>query len=69
MRFDYIEDVCSETVIKPHESKERVRSRRMDQLLTGKYTGIPAFIAIMGLVFWLTFNDRRIFAGDPGIRH
>lgn len=56
MRFDYIEDVCSETVIKPHESKERVRSRRMDQLLTGKYTGIPAFIAIMGLVFWLTFN-------------
>ena len=56
MRFDYIEDVCSQTVIKPHESKERVRSRRMDQLLTGKYTGIPAFIAIMGLVFWLTFN-------------
>ena len=56
MRFDYIEDVCSETVIKPKESKERLRSRRMDQFLTGKYTGIPAFIAIMGLVFWLTFN-------------
>lgn len=56
MRFDYIEDVCSETVIKPKESKERLRSRRMDQFLTGKYTGIPAFILIMGLVFWLTFN-------------
>lgn len=56
MRFNYIEEVCSETVIKPKESKERVRSRRMDKFLTGKYTGIPAFIAIMGLVFWLTFN-------------
>lgn len=56
MRFDYIEEICSESVIKPRESKERVRSRRMDQFLTGKYTGIPAFIGIMGLVFWLTFN-------------
>ncbi len=56
MRFDYIEEVCSETVIKPRESKERIRSRKMDQFLTGKYTGIPAFIGIMGLVFWLTFN-------------
>lgn len=56
MRFDYIEDVCSGTVIKPKESKERIRSRRIDQFLTGKYTGIPAFIGIMGVVFWLTFN-------------
>ena len=56
MRFDYIEDVCSGTVIKPKESKERIRSRKMDQFLTGKYTGIPAFIGIMGMVFWLTFN-------------
>lgn len=56
MRFNYIEEVCSETVIKPKESKERIRSQRMDKFLTGKYTGIPAFIAIMGLVFWLTFN-------------
>lgn len=56
MRFDYIEDVCGETVIKPKESKERARSRRIDRFLTGKYTGIPAFIAIMGMVFWLTFN-------------
>ena len=56
MRFDYIENVCSETVIKPKESKERIRSRKIDCFLTGKYTGIPAFIGIMGLVFWLTFN-------------
>ena len=56
MRFDYIGEVCSETVIKPRESKERTRSRQIDRFLTGKYTGIPAFIVIMGLVFWLTFN-------------
>ena len=56
MRFDYIEDVCREGVVKPRESRERTRSRRIDQFLTGKYTGIPAFIGIMGLVFWLTFN-------------
>ena len=56
MRFDYIGEVCSETVIKPRESKERTRSRQIDRFLTGKYTGIPAFIGIMGLVFWLTFN-------------
>ena len=56
MRFDYIEDICGETVIKPKESKERVRSRKADEFLTGKYTGIPAFIGIMGVVFWLTFN-------------
>ena len=56
MRFEYIEDVCSETVVKPKESRERIRSQKMDQFLTGKYTGIPAFIGIMGIVFWLTFN-------------
>lgn len=56
MRFDYIEEVCKETVIKPRESKERIRSRRIDHFLTGKHTGIPAFIGIMGIVFWLTFN-------------
>ena len=56
MRFDYIEEVCNSTVIKPRESRERARSRKMDRFLTGKYTGIPAFIGIMGLVFWLTFN-------------
>lgn len=56
MRFTYIEDVCKNTVVKPRESKERIRSQKIDKLLTGKYTGIPMFIAIMGLVFYLIFN-------------
>ncbi|MBO6114475.1 MAG: ferrous iron transport protein B [Lachnospiraceae bacterium] len=56
MRFAYIKKVCESTVKKPRESKERIRSERMDKILTGKYTAIPMFIAIMGLVFWLTFN-------------
>lgn len=56
MRFRFIQKICAETVIKPHESREHARSRRMDRILTGKYTAIPAFICIMGLVFWLTFN-------------
>lgn len=56
MRFDYIEEVCSGAVIKPRESRERTRSRKIDRFLTGKYTGIPSFIGIMGIVFWLTFN-------------
>lgn len=56
MRFQYIEDVCGEAVVKPKESKEHIRSRSLDRFLTGKYTGIPAFIGIMGIVFWLTFS-------------
>ena len=56
MRFSYIQKLCSESVTKPHESKEHIRSRRIDTFLTGKYTAIPAFILIMGLVFFLTFN-------------
>ena len=56
MRFDYIQKVCDATIAKPRESKERTRSRKMDRILTGKYTGIPSFIGIMALVFWLTFN-------------
>lgn len=56
MRFSFIEKVCAATVVKPQESREHARSRRMDRVLTGKYTAIPAFIAIMGIVFWLTFN-------------
>lgn len=56
MRFHFICDLVDETVIKPHESKEAKRSEKIDEILTGKYTGIPAFIAIMGLVFFLTFN-------------
>lgn len=56
MRFDFIERLCEQTVVKPKESKERIRSEKIDRLLTGKYTGIPCFIAIMALVFYLTFN-------------
>ena len=56
MRFSFIEDVCSRTVVKPHESKEHARSVKIDKILTGKYTAIPCFILIMALVFYLTFN-------------
>ena len=56
MRFGFIQKLCDETVVKPHESKEHERSRAIDRILTGKYTAIPAFIGIMALVFWLTFN-------------
>lgn len=56
MRFTFINKLVKETVVKPHESKERERSRKIDEVLTGKYTGVPAFIIIMGLVFFLTFN-------------
>ena len=56
MRFDFIERLCERTVVKPKESKERIRSEKIDRVLTGKYTGIPCFIVIMVLVFYLTFN-------------
>lgn len=56
MRFDFIEYVCERTVQKPRESRERIRSEKIDRILTGKWTAIPCFIAIMGLVFYLTFN-------------
>ena len=56
MRFDFIERLCEQTVIKPKESKERIRSEKIDHILTGKYTAIPCFIGIMVLVFYLTFN-------------
>ena len=56
MRFRFIEKVCAATVVKPQESREHLRSQRMDRILTGKYTAIPVFIGIMGLVFYLTFN-------------
>ena len=56
MRFKYIRKVCQSCVIKPKESKEQIRSNKIDRILTGKYTAIPMFILIMGLVFVLTFN-------------
>ena len=56
MRFDFIQKLVDETVVKPQESREHARSRKIDRVLTGKYTAIPAFVGIMGLVFFLTFN-------------
>ena len=56
MRFAFIDRICRCTVVRPHESKEHLRSLQIDRILTGKYTAIPAFIAIMALVFWLTFD-------------
>lgn len=56
MRFSFITELCDKTVVKPSESKEHIRSRKIDKILTGKYTAIPSFILIMALVFFLTFN-------------
>ena len=56
MRFDFIERLCEQTVIKPRESRERIRSEKIDRILTGRHTAIPCFIGIMVLVFYLTFN-------------
>ena len=56
MRFEFIERLCAQTVIRPQESKERIRSEKIDRILTGRYTAIPCFIGIMVLVFYLTFN-------------
>ena len=56
MRFEFIRKVCSQSVVKPKESKEHKRSETLDRILTGKYTAIPIFIAVMALIFWLTFN-------------
>ena len=56
MRFSFIQKLCKQTVVKPKESKEHIRSRKIDRILTGKYTAIPSFVLIMALVFFLTFN-------------
>ena len=64
MRFGFIESVCRETVVKPRESKGHARSQRLDRILTGKFTAIPAFIAIMALVFYLTFSVIGAFLSD-----
>lgn len=64
MRFDFIQKICDETVIKPKESKEHLRSVAIDKILTGKYTAIPCFIGIMGLVFFLTFGVIGAFLSD-----
>ncbi len=64
MRFTFIQNLCDNTVIKPQESKEHARSRKMDRILTGKYTAIPAFVGIMALVFVLTFNVIGAWLSD-----
>ena len=65
MRFHFIHQLVEQTVVKPHQSKEQIRSSRIDQFLTGKYTAIPAFVGIMALVFYLTFGV--IGAGLQGL--
>ncbi len=56
MRYNFIENAVSGTVVKPHESRERLRSEKMDRVLTGKYTAIPVFVGIMLAIFWMTFS-------------
>ena len=64
MRYNFIEDVCRDTVVKCHESEEHRRSVKIDRVLTGKYTALPAFVTIMLLVFFLTFNVIGSFLSD-----
>jgi len=64
MRFSFIQHVCEETVVKPKESIEHSRSIKMDKILTGKYTAIPAFAGIMAMVFWLTFGVIGVWLSD-----
>ena len=64
MRFSSIKKLCDETVVKPRQSKEHLRSQKIDKLLTGRFSAIPAFIGIMGLVFWLTFGVVGAFLQD-----
>ena len=73
MRFVIIKRLVEETVVKPQESREHARSRRIDKFLTGKYTALPAFVLIMALVFYLTFNvigawlQALLESGMPGM--
>ncbi len=64
MRFSFINKVCQATVVKPKENKEHIRSNKIDKILTGKFTAIPSFIGIMGIVFWLTFNVIGAWLSD-----
>lgn len=57
MRFDFIQDLCKKTVVKPQVSKEHLRSLRVDKVLTGRWTALPSFVIIMALIFWLTFSS------------
>ncbi|MGN0675519.1 MAG: ferrous iron transport protein B [Oscillospiraceae bacterium] len=64
MRYNFIEDVCKETVVKCHESKEHIRSVKIDSILTNKYLAIPLFLCIMLLVFWITFGSVGAWLSD-----
>lgn len=64
MRYTFIEKVCSKSVTKCHESKEHIRSVKIDNVLTNKYLAIPLFLLIMLLVFWLTFGVIGAFLSD-----
>ena len=64
MRFSFIKRLCQQTVIKPQESREQQRSQRIDRILTGRWTALPSFILIMGLVFYLTFSTLGVWGQD-----
>ena len=64
MRYDYIEKLCEKTVVKSRESKEHIRSVRIDKILTNKYAALPIFVGIMLLIFWLTFDVVGAFLQD-----
>ena len=64
MRYDFIEKVCAATVIKPQESKEHMRSVRIDSVLTHKYLSLPIFVGVMFLIFYLTFNVIGAYLSD-----
>lgn len=64
MRFRFISGLCAQTVVHPSESRERVRSRKIDRILTGRYTAIPAFVLIMAVVFYLTFGVIGTWLSD-----
>ena len=64
MRFLFIRRLCDQTAVKPHESKEHARSRKIDEFLTGRFTALPIFVAVMALIFWLTFDVVGAFFQD-----
>ena len=64
MRYDFIDKVSAVTVVKPHDSKEHIRSMKIDKILTGKYTAIPSFILIMAFIFWMTFGVLGSWLSD-----
>lgn len=64
MRFLFIRRLCDQTVVKPHESREHARSRKIDEFLTGRFTALPIFVAVMALIFWLTFDVVGAFFQD-----